>query len=101
MCQGSSTVKLSCCVPKADLPAASSARTRMSRLPIQARVLDEVSMWGQTTPPACGGQQPHPGLLNYRVLFCTAACKGNNGSFTIGSHPDVGEGAKPATGSDR
>jgi hypothetical protein len=37
--------------------------------------------------------------MNRQVLFCSAACKGDNGSFTIAPHPDVGEGAKPATGS--
>ncbi|MET4729138.1 hypothetical protein ABIE09_002951 [Lysobacter enzymogenes] len=30
-----------------------------------------------------------------QVLFCSAACKPNNASFTISPHPDVGEGASP------
>jgi len=33
--------------------------------------------------------------MNWQVLFCTAACKADNGSFTIAPHPDVGEGASP------
>lgn len=33
--------------------------------------------------------------MNQPVLFCTAACKPTNDSFTIGPHPDVGEGAGP------
>ena len=38
-------------------------------------------------------------FLNPLVFFCTAACNGPNDSFTIDLHPDVGEGAGPATGS--
>lgn len=37
-------------------------------------------------------------LLNPWVLFCTAACNGRHPSRTMEPHPDVGEGAKPATG---
>lgn len=33
--------------------------------------------------------------MNRQVLFCSAACKPNNASFTISPHPDVGEGASP------
>ena len=36
-----------------------------------------------------------PQKLNLPVLFCTAACKPTNGSFTMAPHPDVGEGAGP------
>jgi hypothetical protein len=34
-------------------------------------------------------------FLNHSVLFCTAACIGDNDSFTMAPHPDVGEGAGP------
>ena len=34
-------------------------------------------------------------FLNQPVLFCSAACIPDNDSFTIGTHPDVGEGAGP------
>ena len=41
------------------------------------------------------GISPKPLLLNPRVLFCSAACKTREASFTMRPHPDVGEGASP------
>src|SRR3546814_15365628 len=37
------------------------------------------------------------GFLNRLVLFCTAACKGTNDSFTINPHPTWGREQKPGT----
>lgn len=34
-------------------------------------------------------------IVYSRVLFCSAACKAGNKSFTVAPHPDVGEGAGP------
>ena len=46
----------------------------------------------------CNRSQENAGfdqLLNHPVSFCSAACNRGHASFTLGSHPDVGEGASP------
>jgi len=48
------------------------------------------------TAPVVGLSSLARGSFQHQaVLFCSAACKGTNESFTVDPHPDVGEGASP------
>ena len=82
-------------IPRASWKAAASrARPRRARCWRSA-----ASCTGDDFPPIQRAAEPGAhrlsAFLNQPVLFCSAACIPDNDSFTIGTHPDVGEGAGP------